>query len=237
VQVGDWIEMPQFSADGDVIDISLNVVQVQNWDKTITVIPAHKFLEHSFRNWRGMSESGGRRIARALELDVSSIAFIDEINHKQLDDLQLLQPYLSERSAEIAKWNEQNKINSKIPGNGRRMTNVGCFRAYVLAYLRHHEHIRKDMTLMVRQQAPGVTGLPLQVYAFTNTTVWAEYERIQSDIFDHLYAVLPYFNLRVFQHPSGNDMRMWSQATVATPIVQHDAQNNAQKTTPKEAPK
>ncbi len=212
-QVGDWIEMPQFGADGDVIDISLNVVQVQNWDKTITAIPAHRFLEHSFKNWRGMSESGGRRIARSIDLDVNSIRFVDDELRTHLSSLQLLQPYLTQRTEEIEKWNKEHNIDTSVPGNGRRMTNVGCFRAYVIAFLKNHGEIRKDMTLLVRQQAPGPTGLPLQVYVFTNTTVWGEYERIQGDIFDHLYAILPYFQLRSFQHPSGNDVRGMNMVT------------------------
>lgn len=216
VHVGDWIEMPQFGADGDVIDISLNVVQVQNWDKTITAIPAHRFLEHSFKNWRGMTESGGRRIARALDLDLTSIRFLDEPLAERLRALQFLRPYLDERSREITTWNQEHGFDTNVPGNGRQMTNVGCFRAYVAAYLHAHPRIRQDMTFLVRQMPPGPTGLPLQVYVFTATTVWAEYEAIQSDIFDHLYAVLPLFDLRPFQHPTGNDMRHLAGAGAVT---------------------
>ncbi|MBA3700327.1 MAG: mechanosensitive ion channel family protein [Planctomycetes bacterium] len=215
VHVGDWIEMPQFGADGDVIDISLNVVQVQNWDKTITAIPAHRFLEHSFKNWRGMTESGGRRIARAVDIDLTSIRFLDEPLVEQLRGLQFLRPYLDERSREISTWNQENGFDTNVPGNGRQMTNVGCFRAYVAAYLHAHPRIRQDMTFLIRQMPPGPTGLPIQVYVFTATTAWAEYEAIQSDIFDHLYAVLPLFDLRPFQHPTGNDMRQFAHAATA----------------------
>lgn len=207
VHVGDWIEMPQFGADGDVIDISLNVVQVQNWDKTITSIPAHRFLEHSFKNWRGMTEAGGRRIARAVDIDLTSIRFLDDDLRERLRGLQFLRPYIDERGQQITTWNQENGFDTNVPGNGRQMTNVGCFRAYVASYLHQHPQIRQDMTFMVRQLAPGPTGLPLQIYVFTITTAWAEYESIQSDIFDHLYAVLPLFDLRPFQHPTGSDMR------------------------------
>lgn len=207
VHVGDWLEMPQFHADGEVIDISLNVVQVQNWDKTITAIPAHKFLENAFKNWRGMQSSGGRRIARSLDIDLATIRFCEPDLLASLRGLSLLAPYLVQRQAEIEAWNGERDIDATIPGNGRRMTNIGCFRAYVEAYVRNHAQIRKDMTLMVRQLAPGPTGLPIQIYAFTATIVWAEYEGIQADIFDHLYSVLPHFDLRPFQHPAGNDVR------------------------------
>ena len=207
VHVGDWLEMPQFDADGEVIDISLNVVQVQNWDKTITAIPAHKFLENSFKNWRGMQSSGGRRIARSMDIDVATIRFCTPEMLAGLRGLLLLEPYLAERQRDIDAWNQQRNIDAGMSGNGRRMTNIGCFRAYVDAYVRNHAQIRKDMTLMVRQLAPGPTGLPIQVYAFTATVVWAEYEGIQADIFDHLYSVLPHFGLRPFQHPAGNDVR------------------------------
>ncbi len=210
VHVGDWLEMPQFNADGEVIDISLNVVQVQNWDKTITAIPAHKFLENAFKNWRGMQSSGGRRIARSVDIDLATIRFCEPELLARLSDLSLLAPYLAQRHAEIEAWNGERAIDATILGNGRRMTNIGCFRAYVDAYVRNHALIRKDMTLMVRQLEPGPTGLPIQIYAFTATIVWAEYEGIQADIFDHLYSVMAQFDLRPFQHPAGNDVRSLS---------------------------
>ncbi len=212
VHVGDWIEMPQFHADGDVIDISLNVVQVRNWDKTITSIPAYKFLEHSFKNWRGMSESGGRRIARTIDLDLTSARFCDDALLERLRGLQLLAPYIEERQAEIAAWNAEHSIDTAIPGNGRHMTNLGCFRAYITAYLDRNPHLNKTMTTLVRQMAPGPTGLPIQIWCFTSTTAWGPHEAIQADIFDHLFSVLPHFDLRPFQHPTGNDMRVMAYA-------------------------
>jgi miniconductance mechanosensitive channel len=219
VHVGDWIEMPQFGADGDVVDISLNVVQVQNWDKTITAIPAHRFLENSFKNWRGMTEAGGRRIARAVDLDLTSIRFLDDGLRERLRGLQFLRAYLDERGGEIAAWNREHGIDTAVTGNGRQMTNVGCFRAYIEAYLHRHPRIRQDMSFLVRQLPPGPTGLPIQVYVFTATTVWVEYEAIQSDIFDHLYAVLPLFDLRPFQHPTGHDIRELGLRTGPAPVA------------------
>lgn len=215
IHVGDWVEMPQFNADGDVIDISLNTVQIQNWDKTISVIPAHKFLENSYKNWRGMQQSGGRRIARSIDIDLGSVRFVDDDLLAHLGTLALLKPYLDERGAEIAQWNADQGIDASIPGNGRRMTNVGCFRAYVVAYLKANPKIRQDMTFLVRQLAPGPTGLPIQIYVFTATTVWDDYEAIQADLFDHLFAILPHFGLRAYQHPSGADVRAIAPAAAA----------------------
>ena len=210
IRKGDWIVMNKYEADGDVIDIALHAVKVQNWDKTIVSIPTHKFLEESFTNWRGMVESGGRRICRSIFIDMSSIHYLSEEEIKELEKIQLITGYLEKRDAEVRKWNEENHADTTIPVNGRRLTNIGTFREYAKQYLLNHSGLRNDMTLLVRQLAPGENGLPLQIYVFAKTTVWAEYESIQSDVFDHLLASIEYFGLRVFQNPSGNDFRSLS---------------------------
>lgn len=212
IRKGDWIVMSKYEADGEVIDIALHSVKVQNWDRTIVSIPTHKFLEESFTNWRGMVESGARRISRSIFIDMSSIYFLSESEIKEFRKIQLISEYLEKRTAEIKKWNEENHTDTAMPVNGRRLTNVGTFREYARQYLLNHNGLRKDMTLLVRQLAPGETGLPLQIYVFAKTTVWAEYESIQSDIFDHLFAAVEYFGLRVFQNPSGNDLRSLTQS-------------------------
>lgn len=206
VRVGDWIEMPQVNADGDVVDIALHTVTVSNWDKTLTTFPTRKLVSESFKNWRGMSESGGRRIKRSLYLDQTSVRFLtdDEIAH--LHRFAVLDSYLDEKAAELAAWNNSLIEQGKDPINSRRVTNMGTFRAYVNHYLRNHQGINQNMTLLVRQLQPGATGLPLELYCFTSTVAWGPYENIQSDIFDHLLAVLPEFGLRVFQQPSGADL-------------------------------
>ncbi|CAD5378028.1 Mechanosensitive ion channel [Pseudomonas sp. OF001] len=209
LRVGDWVEMPALNADGDVIDIALHTVKVQNWDKTITCIPTKRFISDPFKNWRGMHESGGRRIKRSLYLDQDSVRFIDAAQIEQLRHFTLLRDYLSGKRAELDEWNRQLLVQGAAPLNQLRLTNLGTFRAYVENYLRHAPYIRQDMTLLVRQLAPTATGLPLELYCFTATTVWADYERIQADIFDHLLAILPEFGLRVFQYPSGADLREW----------------------------
>lgn len=207
VRVGDWVEMPTLNADGDVIDIALHTVKVQNWDKTITTIPTRRFITDSFKNWRGMQESGGRRIMRNILLDQQSVGFLSSEEKERLSRFRLLRDYLPEKQKEIDEWNQSLKDEGKEPANTRRITNIGTFRAYVLNYLKSHQGIHQKMTLMVRQLSPGPDGLPLQVYAFTNTTAWVEYEGIQSDLFDHLLSILPEFGLRVYQHPSGVDLR------------------------------
>ncbi|MDP1931080.1 MAG: mechanosensitive ion channel family protein [Gammaproteobacteria bacterium] len=207
VRVGDWVEMPQLNADGDVIDIALHTIKIQNFDKTITTIPTKRFISDPFKNWRGMQEAGGRRIKRPVLLDQNSVHFLslDEIRH--LHRFNLLDDYLTKKEQEITDWNQKLAEAGKEPVNTRRITNIGSFRAYVERYLRNHSGINQDLTLIVRQMAPTADGLPLEVYCFTNTVIWVEYEGIQSDIFDHLLAILPEFGLRVFQHPSGTDMR------------------------------
>ncbi|MDP6615637.1 MAG: mechanosensitive ion channel [Gammaproteobacteria bacterium] len=206
VRVGDWIEMPQFGADGDVVDVQLHTVKVQNWDKTITTIPTHRLITDSFKNWRGMSQSGARRIKRAIFIDVSSIRFQtqDEVDH--FTRFALLKDYIENKEQELTDYNEGlvNEVDSKV--NRRRLTNVGTFRAYAYNYLKNHPKIHKGMTLIVRQLGPGPEGLPLEIYCFTNTTEWAAYEDIQSDIFDHLLAIVPEFGLRLYQKPAGSDL-------------------------------
>jgi len=207
VRVGDWIEMPQLNADGDVIDIALHTVKVQNWDKTITTIPTKRFISDPFKNWRGMQESGGRRIKRSLLLDQTSISFLSPEQIIRLQRFLLLGQYLNSKQSELLSWNSALAEASQEPANTRRVTNIGTFRAYIEHYLRQHPGIHQEMTQLVRQMSPTADGLPLELYCFTNTIAWARYEAIQSDIFDHLLAILPEFGLRVFQHPSGADMR------------------------------
>lgn len=207
IRVGDWVEIPQFGADGDVIDIALHAVRVQNWDRTITVIPTHKFLEHAFKNWRGMKEAGGRRIKRSIFIDMNSVRFLSENEIESLSRFTLLQDYLRKKREELSA---HNKKFADTPGhivNSRRLTNLGTFRAYLINYLGSHPHIHQKMTQMVRQMAPGAQGIPLEIYVFTSTTLWTEYEGIQADVFDHILAIMPEFGLRVFQDPTGSDLK------------------------------
>ncbi len=212
IRVGDWIEMPQFGVDGDVVDISLNQVSVSNWDRTIAVIPTHKFLEHSFRNWRGMFDAGGRRIKRAISIDMNTVHFLAPEEIERLGRISVLHDYLTERRAEVENWNREHAGDPEVLTNQRRLTNLGTFRAYVVAWLKRNPHVHPDMTFIVRQLPPGPEGLPLEIYFFARETRWAKYEDIQSDIFDHLLAVLPEFGLRVFQRPAGSDFQQLSQA-------------------------
>jgi len=207
LRVGDWIEMPQLNADGDVIDIALHTVKVQNWDKTITTIPTWKLISESYKNWRGMEEAGGRRIKRSLYLDQTSVRFLTDEERAGLKRFALIDAYLDGKKAELEAWNDQLLAAGKDPVNTRRVTNIGTFRAYVESYLRTHPRVHdRGMTLMVRQLQPTATGLPLEIYCFTRTVAWTEYEGIQADIFDHLIAILPEFGLRLFQQPSGLDV-------------------------------
>ncbi|HIF39426.1 MAG TPA: mechanosensitive ion channel [Gemmatimonadetes bacterium] len=207
IRVGDWVEMPQFNADGDVIDVALHTVKIQNWDKTITTIPTHKFIEGSFRNWRGMQNSGGRRIKRAIFIDLNSVKFLTDKEIAHLSKYEFLQDYMAGKNEELATQGDRQLGGASVIPNLRKLTNVGTFRAYVLHYLRKNSRIHQDMTLLVRQLASGSQGLPLEIYCFASDTRWAVYEDIQSDIFDHLIAILPEFALRVFQEPSGNDVQ------------------------------
>jgi miniconductance mechanosensitive channel len=206
LRVGDWIEMPQLGADGDVIDIALHTVKVQNWDKTITTIPTHRLISESYRNWRGMEDSGGRRIKRAIHLDQTAIRYLTPEERTRMHRVSLLSEYIASKQAELEAFNASLTEQGQEPVNTRRLTNLGTFRAYVEAYLRHHPRVHQGLTLLVRQQPPGPTGLPIEIYCFTNTVKWAEYEAIQSDIFDHLLAIVPEFGLRVFQQPTGADI-------------------------------
>ena len=212
VRVGDWIEMPQVNADGAVIDIALHTVKVQNWDKTITTVPTYRLISDSFKNWRGMQESGGRRIKRSIYLDLSSVRFLRPEERAGLYRFTLLRSYLDAKQEEIEAWNASHPDRAKEPVNARRLTNIGCFRAYVQAYLKAHPGVHQDMLLLVRQMPPGPTGLPLEIYCFTATVAWGEYEGIQSDIFDHLLAILPEFGLRVFQQPAGSDIQLAAES-------------------------
>ena len=204
-KVGDWIEAPQFGADGDVIDIALHAVKIQNWDKTISIIPTHKLIDSAFRNWRGMSESGGRRIKRSLFIDMNSIQLCTEELLEKFTHFELLKDYIEQKTKEVADHNTSNSINAAELINGRRLTNVGTFRAYIEAYLRNNSKIHPEMTFLIRQLEPTSRGLPIQIYVFTNDTDWVRYEGIQADIFDHLLAIIPEFRLKVFQSPTGKD--------------------------------
>lgn len=207
VRVGDWIELPKAGADGDVIDVSLTTVKVRNWDRTITTIPSYDLISQSFKNWRNMFEDGGRRIKRSLYLDMASVRFVDEKLLQRFMRIRRLRPYLEEKLAEVQKENNDPDLDMEILCNGRRLTNLGTFRAYCAAYLRENPLIHKNMTFLVRQLQPTEHGLPLEIYVFTTDTRWAFYEGIQADIFDHLLAVLSEFDLCVFQSPSGRDLR------------------------------
>lgn len=207
VRVGDWIEMPQFNADGDVIDIALNSVSVQNWDKTITVIPTHKFLENSFKNWRGMRETGGRRIKRSIYIDMRAIRFLTDEEIEHFGRFALLKDYIAQKREELEEHNRIHAADPSVIANSRRLTNIGTLRAYIINYLRQHPGIHQGMTLIVRQLQPTAEGLPLEIYTFTSDTGWVTYEGIQADIFDHVLAMIPQFGLRVFQNPSGHDLQ------------------------------
>lgn len=207
LRVGDWIEMPQVGADGDVVDITLHTVKVQNFDKTIVSIPTWRLMSESFKNWRGMQQSGGRRIKRSLFIDASGVRFVSDEEEQKLTQVRLLTDYMGRKKAELKAWNEAQGNVAELSANRRRITNIGTFRAYALAYLKSHVDIHPDMTCMVRQMETTAQGVPLEIYCFTRTTSWADYERIQGDIFDYLLAVLPEFGLGVYQQPSGADLK------------------------------
>ena len=208
VHVGDWIEMPKYGADGDVIDVALHTVKVQNWDKTITTIPTHKLIETSFKNWRGMSRSGGRRIKRALYFDMGSIRFLEEDEIESFGHFALLKDYIAAKREELAAHNAEPGRDASINADIRRLTNIGTLRVYIRSYLRNHPKIHQGMTLLVRQLQPSGEGLPIEVYAFTNDTAWGAYEEIQADIFDHILAIAPEFGLRPYQRPTGRDLAL-----------------------------
>ncbi len=203
VRIGDWISMPRFNADGDVFEISLTTVKIRNFDKTISYVPPYSLISESFQNWRGMQETGGRRIKRSINIKQSSIRFIE--SDKELEKFKRIQSvskYIDERSAEIKEYNKKIGADKSVPVNGRNLTNMGLFRAYVLEYLHNHKDIRQDMMIMVRQLDPSSKGIPLELYIFANTTIWAIYEGIVSDVFDHLLAAAKYFDLEIFEDVS-----------------------------------
>lgn len=210
LKVGDWIEVPAQDANGDVLEIALHTVKVQNFDKTITTVPIRSLVTQPFKNYRAMRETGGRRIKRSVHIDQSTIRYLTDEELHHLAQMKPLKDYIERKSRELAEWNAQ-LAPAEAGVNRRRLTNIGTFRAYVESYLRAHPRLRLDLTMIVRQLEPGPEGLPIEVYAFTNTTVWADYEAIQSDIFDHLYGVLPEFGLSVFQNPSGRDLSVLSR--------------------------
>lgn len=202
---GDWIEMPKYGANGEIVEVALTTVKVQNWDKTITTIPTYALINDSFKNWRGMSESGGRRIKRAINIDMNTVEFCNEEMLKRFSKIEYIADYIALRKKEMEVYNKERGIDESSPVNGRRMTNIGTFRAYIQAYLRNHPLINQEMTFLVRQLAPTVHGLPIEIYVFSKDQRWANYENIQGNIFDHILAVVPEFDLSVFQNPSGRD--------------------------------
>ncbi|MBW2667819.1 MAG: mechanosensitive ion channel [Deltaproteobacteria bacterium] len=207
IHVGDWVEMPQAGVDGDVIEVALHTVKVQNWDKTISTIPTHKFIDESFKNWRGMSLSGGRRIKRSVCIDIRSVRFLTAEEIEKFGRWALLADYIAEKKAELERYDAESGGDARVEADIRRLTNIGTLRAYIVGYLRNHPKIHeRDYTLMVRQLAPGPQGLPLELYCFSNDQEWTNYEAIQSDVFDHILAIVPEFGLRVFQSPTGHDV-------------------------------
>jgi len=207
LHIGDWIEMPKYGADGDVIDLTLTTVKVQNWDKTITTIPTYALISDYFKNWRGMSESGGRRIKRSINIDMASVRFCTAPMLEKFKKIKHIEEYVAKKLDEIGAQNREAGIDESDLINGRHLTNLGTFRAYVVAYLRNHPQVHQGMTFLVRHLQPAETGLPIEIYVFSSDKVWANYEAIQADIFDHILAVIPEFELRVFQNPTGADFR------------------------------
>ena len=212
VRIGDWISMPKYDADGDVTDISLNTVKVENWDKTISYIPAYALISDSYKNWRGMSESGGRRIKRSISVDMTSVKFASPEMIQRWERIQLLKDYLKTKQDEIKAYNNAHNIDDSERINGRKITNLGTFRAYLIEYLKNHPKIHNDMTFLVRHLQPTEKGMPIEIYVFSNDQEWPNYEAIQADIFDHVLAVIREFDLHVFQQPSGEDIKRFVEA-------------------------
>ncbi len=208
---GDWIEMPKYGADGDVLEVALTTVKVQNWDKTITTIPTYALISNSFKNWQGMQESGGRRIKRSVYIDVNTIKLCTEEMLGDFSKIQYISEYIERKKEEVATYNAASHVDETSVVNGRRLSNIGTFRAYVIAYLKNHPMINQEMTFLVRQLSPTEHGLPLEIYVFCKDKVWGNYEAIQADIFDHILAVVPEFDLRVFQHPTGSDFKEFAK--------------------------
>ena len=207
VRIGDWITMEKYDADGDVIEITLATVKVQNWDKTITTIPTYYLISDSFKNWRGMQDSGGRRIKRSIYIKICSIHHLTPAEIESMKQIDVISNYLSKQSVDLHNHNLQHSPNNSIPVNGRHLTNIGVFRKYINYYLETHPDIHQDMTVMVRQLSPTVTGIPIEIYAFSKETAWLVYEELMSDIFDHLLASVPYFKLEIFEMPASGDIR------------------------------
>ncbi len=220
VRLGDWIQMDSRNADGTVIDISLNTVKVQNWDRTISTIPTYALVSESFTNWRGMEESGGRRIKRSVLIDMKSIHFLDKTETEELKKIQIIKDYIEKRELEIEQYNRENNIDATIPVNGRRLTNIGTFRRYIEEYLKRHPKINNEMTFLVRHQQPTEKGLPVEIYVFCSDKRWAYYEEVQADIFDHFLAIVSHFGLRIYQNPTGEDI-----ALLADNFRNREAQN------------
>lgn len=213
LRIGDWIEMPKYNADGTVIDIAITTVKVQNWDNTITTIPTYFLVSDSYKNWRGMQESGARRIRRNILIDMTSIKFCTDEMLKRFSAFEYVKDYITKTEAELEEYNKQHGINPAVMINGRRQTNIGIFRAYLTEYLKNNQNLRQDMTIMVRQLQPTDTGLPLEIYVFSKEQSWEPMENIQSDIFDHVLAGISYFDLRIFQSPSGNDFQSFAKSS------------------------
>lgn len=210
MSLGDWVSMPSRNADGTVVDISVNTVKIQNWDKTIATIPTYAFVTESFNNWRGMEDSGGRRIKRSINIDMSSVKFCTDEMLEKFGRIQLISDYVKSKKMEVEDFNKEMHIDESVSVNGRRMTNIGTFRRYMEEYLKSHPKIHNEMTFLVRQLQSTERGIPIEIYVFSNDQAWANYESIQADIFDHILAIMPEFELRVFQNPSGNDFRSLS---------------------------
>ena len=207
LKVGDWIAMPKYGADGTVIEVTLNTVKVRNWDNTITTIPPYLLVSDSFQNWRGMRESGGRRVKRSINIDMTSVRFCTPLMLEKYRKIDLLKDYIDQTEAEVRAYNEQNGIDNAVWVNGRRQTNLGVFRAYLTAYLKSLPVVNKDLNCMVRHLQPTDHGLPVELYFFSTIKDWIPYEGVQADVFDHVLAIIPEFDLRVFQSPSGADLR------------------------------
>lgn len=205
VRIGDWIEMPKYGADGTVIDISLTTVKVQNWNKTITTIPTYTLVTDYFKNWRGMEESDGRRIKRSVNIDMNSIKFCTAEMLERFKKFEYVSEYVNKTEEVITEYNKNKGIDNDILVNGRRQTNIGVFRAYLKGYLKNNPVVNDNMTFLVRHLQPGPEGLPIEVYVFSKDQAWAKYEDNQADIFDHILAVIPEFDLKVFQQPTGKD--------------------------------
>jgi miniconductance mechanosensitive channel len=205
VKIGDWISMPSHRADGTILEITLNTVKVQNWDKTISTIPTYALVNESFTNWRGMEESGGRRIKRSINIDMTSVKFCDEKMINKLKNIELLQNYIETKIKELEEYNKKYDIDNNVLVNGRRLTNIGTFRIYIEEYLKRNPKIHDNMTFLVRQLQPTEKGLPIEIYVFSNDQAWANYEAIQADIFDHIMAIIPEFELRIFQYPTSHN--------------------------------